>query len=70
MIKIKAKLKKCSIYPHSPIIDDRFDVEIEVDFIELFGYGEKIKHISGLGNDLETYHCWEHDDIIITKFEF
>ena len=67
-MRIKAKLKKCSIYPHRDNIDDRFNIEVEVDFIELYGYGEKIKHIAGIGDDLETYHCWEHDDIEITEF--
>ena len=66
-MKIKAKLKKCSVYPHGDS-DNRYNIEIEVDFIELYGYGENIKHIAGMADDLETYHCWEHNDVEITEF--
>ena len=66
-IKIKAILKNCSTYPHSKN-DKKQNIEIEVDCLELYGYGEKIRHISGIADDLKTYHCWEHDDIEITEF--
>lgn len=66
-MKIKAKLKNCSVYPHHAK-DKRHNIEIDVDFIELDGYGGNIRHIAGIGKDLETYHCWEHNDIEIIEF--
>ena len=68
MMKIKAKFKKCSVYPHRDDVDDRFDIIVEVDVIQLTGYGEKIHHMCGTGDDLETYYCWEHNDIEILEF--
>lgn len=68
-MKIKARFKKCSKYPNLKD-DQRFNVVVEVDYISLYGYGEKIKHMAGIAeDDLEYYHCWNHEDIEIIEFE-
>jgi hypothetical protein len=66
-MKIKAKLKNCSIYPHRKDVDERRNVEIDVECIEL--YAGTIQHIAGMADDLETYHCWNQDDIDIIKID-
>lgn len=67
-MKVKAKLKECSIYPHGEG-DKRYNVEIEVDLIEWQAYGEDITHICGMGDDFETYHCWRSEDVEITEVD-
>jgi hypothetical protein len=68
-IKIKARLKKCSSYPHSDPENIAYNKIIEVDFIEWYEYGGEIRHIAGLSDDYETYHCWDSKDVEIIQCE-